>query len=115
MAQQLQVLAALPEDLGSTPSAHNGSSQLSVLPVPGTNYEALLWPLLAFGMQDAQIDMLAKYPYTESRCKALGMLTVFQKNRERLRTLTLDVASKRMGLLTVALNINTKLLKPVLT
>jgi hypothetical protein len=30
MAQRLRALAALPEDLGSIPSTHGGSSQLSV-------------------------------------------------------------------------------------
>jgi hypothetical protein len=34
MAQQLRALAALAEDPGSIPSTHNGSSHLSLTPVP---------------------------------------------------------------------------------
>jgi hypothetical protein len=35
MAHWLRILAVLPEDQGSIPSTHNGSSELSVTPVPG--------------------------------------------------------------------------------
>lgn len=35
MTQQLKVLAALPENLGSVSSTHNGRSQLPVILFPG--------------------------------------------------------------------------------